>query len=78
MSRTPHRQHRVSRDMEGVLTLPTIRPDQSSPLPKAILVECVAGVDDIKQYIVEESLERWNRCALVDQKGRQRVRACNA
>lgn len=51
--------------------------DQAHPFPPSILVQRIAGVDDIKQYVVEQRLEGGNAVALLDQERSQRVCARN-
>ena len=59
-------------------TLPTILEHQLTPFLEPIPVDGVAGIDDIKQYVVEQSLKSRNASALDDQQSGQGVCAGDA
>jgi hypothetical protein len=44
----------------ATLTLPPVLQDNLSPLLESIPVQCVAGIHEIQQYIVEQCLKRWD------------------
>lgn len=58
-------------------TFPPILHDHFGPFPEAIFIERISSVNYIKQHIIEQRLECWDRCAFNDKKGCQGISACD-
>lgn len=52
---------------------PPVFDKHPTPFLEAVLVDGVGGVDEIKENVVEEGLERWYRCPLLAEEAGESV-----